>query len=194
MRGFMATPFGKTMLQSWDEFNSVLNSPGTLFQRAQDQYPFIRSNNVNLTISPRDNEGFAETWPAGETGTLDRPRPLNFPMNSTGIEVFKPNQFTTSDVAGEVMHVDPIVNKTRDEFIGTLNPKQLAIVKSQPDYQMSLRMGMSEEGALQNAADAVMRGYVVGQWPEEALKEFGFNIKQNKLLSDLKNYTTTGKK
>lgn len=182
---------GLTTTDLWNEFGSAMSPVPVLFDIAQEKYPFIRANQMGYGITPREGEGFAETWPAGEPGSPERPRPSQFPLDRPAIQVFKPDQFTMADIAGEAMHVDPYVQAKREQLTPTLDTAQQEILKKQLDYTMS--KGMPEDARMKNAVDALMRGYVVGQWPEHALKQFNFTAEQTKMLDDLKKYTTTGK-
>jgi len=167
-----------------------------LVRKATTEYPFIAKHNpaVEVGVGP----GYAETWPVGETGAPDEygnpTRPKSFPTNKVGIQVFRPNDFTHHDLAGEILHVDPYANKARDKLIKSLSPEQIKMLQHQSnDYQATLDEGRPHGEALRNATDAAVRGYVFSQWPEEANASMGYSAPQRALLESLKNYTKTGK-
>ena len=162
-----------------------------LLAHSTAEYPFIKQHNPAITMGTGD--GYAETWPVGETGTADVPRPAALPADRLGISIYRPDAFGPSDLAGEVMHVDPYANEVRGQLQSSFSPAQIERLKSASgDYGMSTRMGMSDAAALQNAMDSAMRGYVVGQWPDSANASMGYNPDQLNLLNALKAYVKTG--
>jgi hypothetical protein len=168
----------------------------TLLARAIKEYPFIATHNPIVTVG--SGEGFAETWPAGETGAPDKAgnptRPKMFPMDKTGIEVYKPNNFTFHDLAGELLHIDPRAAKVRDYLLKTYRPDQWDKLKRHAlDYDESIKRGMKEDWAKQNAIDSAIRGYVVRQWPEEIDRDLSYSEDQKEMLEALKKYIKTGK-
>jgi hypothetical protein len=172
--------------------SNLTQQPLTTLEQAKQLYPFINQHNPVLVENPIEGRGYAETWPIGETGAQDYPRPKHFPLHQVGIEVYKPDQFSAHDIAGEMLHVDKLANMYRTKFKSTLTPEQTAELMQQPDYEMSVKQGQSPEQALQNSADAAIRGYAVGQWPKKEVERF-FTSAQKTLLSGLKDYMKTGK-
>lgn len=171
--------------------DDYLNS---LYQQAIAEYPFIVSHAPVLTMG--QGEGYAETYPIGETGaplpTGGFSRPPSLPINKIGIEVYKPNEFTYKDLAGEVLHGDPVANQVREQLLNSLTPEQLDKLKFHAlDYEQSLKLGMPEELALRNLADSALRGYVLNQFSEEVNKDIGYNEKQKELLKGLEEYMKT---
>jgi hypothetical protein len=168
-----------------------------LLSQATQQYPFIAQHNPAVVVNPQENKGFAETYPVGEAGA---PLPQggfdkhpDLPIDRVGVEVFKPDQFSAQDLAAEMLHIDPVANQTRESLIKTWSPKQLKALKEHAlDYQATLDEGRPEADAIQNATDSALRGYTVGQWPEEVNKALSYRPEQLKMLDSLKNYMTTG--
>ena len=168
-----------------------------LLSQATQQYPFIAQHNPAVVVNPQENKGYAETYPVGETGA---PLPQggfdkhpDLPIDRVGVEVFKPDQFSAQDLAAEMLHIDPVANQTRESLIKTWSPKQLKALKEHAlDYQATLDEGRPEADAIQNATDSALRGYTVGQWPEEVNKALSYRPEQLKMLDSLKNYMTTG--
>ena len=168
-----------------------------LLNAARKQYPFISKHDVKLSITPNDKKpwGYAETWLPGDMGWQGTPeqgfvnRPQHFPPESIGIDVYQPNEFSVHDIAGEVLHADPMANKARDLLAGSLTPRQMQILRNQNDYKMT---NDAEPIKMRNAIDSLMRGYLVGKWPAEAIKEFGLNTEQKRHLDTVKNYMMSG--
>ena len=166
-----------------------------LLAQATKTYPFVAKHNPMVVVNPMENKGFAETYPVGETGA---PLPeggfskhSSLPIDRVGVEVFKPNEFTHHDLAAEMLHIDPIANETRQALIKTWSPEQIETLKHHAlDYQATIDEGRSHEDALKNATDSALRGYTVGQWPEEINKALAYNPKQLQALESLKTYMT----
>lgn len=173
------------------------NYADDLLLQATKLYPFVAKHNPMVVVNPIENRGFAETYPIGETGA---PLPeggfnkhKSLPIDRVGVEVFKPDQFTAHDLAAEMLHIDPMANKTRDILMKSWTPNQLKTLKEHAlDYQATLDEGRPEADAIQNATDSALRGYTVGQWPEEINKALAYNPKQLKALEDLKAYMMSG--
>lgn len=162
-----------------------------LLSKATKEYPFISKHNPVVVLG--QGEGYAETYPIGETG---KPlgegkfsRPDTLPRDKVGIEIYKPDNFDHNDLAGEILHADPVANATRNKLAASITPHQLKVLKEHSlDYQATLDEGRSTKDALQNATDSAMRGYVINQWPEEVNKAMRYTPNQLKLLDNLKTY------
>ena len=167
-----------------------------LLLQAQKEYPFISRHNPSVIVNEGGGEGFAQTYPIGETG---RPlengefsRPKSLPINKIGVEIYQPNDFNHHSLAGEVLHDDPFANQIRSSLQKSWTPEQLKVLKFHAkDYEHSLKTGQSEEQALQNATDSALRGYVVNQWPQEANNDFKYSPKQLQMFQSLQKYMKT---
>ena len=167
-----------------------------LLAKANDTYPFLQRYNPAVMVNEGGGKGFAETYPKDETG---RPlegggfsRPKELPMGRIGVEIYKPDQFSHHDLAGEVLHDDPYANQVRDKLSKMWSKEQLPHLKDMAlDYQASLDEGQSEDRAIQNATDSAMRGYVVNQWPTENNERLAYRPEQMQLLNNLQNYMAT---
>jgi len=167
----------------------------SLLKEATKAYPFVAKHNPMVVVNPMEDKGFAETYPLGETGA---PLPnggfskhSSLPIDRIGVEVFKPNQFTHHDLAAEMLHIDPVANQAREALTKTWSPKQLKTLKEHAlDYQATLDEGRPEADAIKNATDSALRGYTVGQWPEEINKALAYSPQQLKVLDSLKSYMT----
>lgn len=167
---------------------------GAIVSGATQKYGFLKNNSVQAIVNLKQGEGYAETWPASEPGAPDWPRPKNLPMGTNGVEI-KAKDFGPEDYAAEVFsHVDPVGIKAADAFTRSLSKDQIAKLKAESrDYEMSKKMGMSEDLALRNAGMAAVRGYVFGQWPEAAFKSIGLTGQQKAGLEKAKSYAINGK-
>jgi hypothetical protein len=167
-----------------------------LLEQATQTYPFVAKHNPMVVVNPAENKGFAETYPIGETGAPLPEGGFNkhpsLPIDRVGVEIFKPDQFTHHDLAAEMLHIDPMANQTRKTLMESWSPDQLKTLKEHAlDYQATLDEGRSETDAIKNATDSALRGYTVGQWPEEINKALAYNPDQLKSLDALKSYMVT---
>lgn len=167
-----------------------------LLSQATQTYPFVKQHNPMVVMGK--GEGYAETYPVGETGAPLQgggfSRPMTLPVDRVGVEVYKPNEFTPKDLAAEMLHIDPYAAKTRDQLMSSWTPKQLQTLKKHAlDWEATLAEGRPEADAIKNATDSALRGYTVGQWPEEINKALGYSPDQLKTLDSLKMYMITGK-
>lgn len=165
----------------------------TLLDRAQAKYGFLKNLGMQVVENPREGDMYAETWPAGEPGSADYPRPQSIPLEINGVEVLRPDQFSEDDLAGEGFHIDPEARRVSDYLATTFTPEQLDALKGNAaDYEQSIQMGMDEDQALQNSVDSLVRGYVMGQWPPEAIESMGLDEDQRGALESLRAYALTG--
>jgi len=190
----------EALTQKQDPFEFTRNNTkyaSDLLAKAQQEYPFIGMNQPVVKVA--QGEGYAETWPRGETGAPDAmgrdTRPYDFPMNQLGVTVHQPDKFTSADLAGEVLHVDPYANIVRDKLMQTMTPQQWGTLKNEAlDYNESIRQGLSEQRAKENTIDSALRGYAVNQWPESVNQQLNYSPAQLELLNSLKTYMKTGKR
>jgi hypothetical protein len=167
-----------------------------LLGQATQAYPFVAKHNPMVVVNPAKNRGYAETYPVGETGAPLPEGGFNkhpsLPIDRIGVEVFRPKDFTHHDLAAEMLHIDPMANQTREALIKTWSPEQLKTLKEHAlDWQATLDEGRPEADAIKNATDSALRGYTVGQWPEEINKALAYSFEQLKSLDALKSYMTT---
>ena len=163
-----------------------------LMRKAREDYGFISQHNPAVVLE--NGPGFAETYSADETGTPDYPRPAGIPLGRFGVGVRQPNKFTHHDLAMEMLHVDPYANEVRGHLAASLEPQQIEAMKNHYlDDQGSLDEGLSQDHALRNGTDAIMRG-ALGQAPQEVNTAMGFSGPQTALIEGLRNYMKTGKR
>lgn len=171
-----------------------MNAKPDIQIQAEKAYPFIKNHNLKVKVSADPKKPyFAETYLKGDMS--DPARPKEFDKDTLGVEIFRPDNFTHHDLAAEVLHNDEVANTTRQRMQKTFTPRQMSILKEQGDYNYEPdNPEITTQHRLDNATDALMRGYTVGQWPKEALDDFRFNPVQKDHMDALKNYMTTGKR
>jgi hypothetical protein len=163
----------------------------SLLSNAKKEYGFI--NLHNPVVSVGKGEGYAETYPPGEEGSPDSPRPTHFPIHKVGIEVYRPQDFTHHDLAGELLHIDPKANEVRDKLLNSLSPVQMQSLKANSGDYVNYVGKLPEEQNIRNAVDGAMRGYLIGQWPKSAIDQMQYTPQQTQMLDALKTYMQTGK-
>jgi len=176
-----------------DLFNSNKSINDQLNDINPKDYKFLNNLNIKQTTMPYIGKGYAETWPIGETGSPDfMMRPNQLPINQHGISVFKPDKWREQDTAGEGLHIDPIANEYRTKLLQSLSPEQMTEAKRGfNDYNFV--PNLSESRKVSNLTDALMRGYTVGQAPDQFNQSF-YRPEQKQMLNELKNYMHTGVK
>jgi len=161
-----------------------------LLSAAKRDYPFI-SQHDPIIITGDSGEGYAETWPPYEEGPENN-RPKEFPIDKTGIVIGSPEEFSHHDLAGEILHVDPMSHATRENLMKSWTPHQLTELEKQSrDWQTTLNEGRPVEHAIRNATDAAIRGYILNQWPDDANKRLNYRPEQIEKLENLKTYMTS---
>lgn len=166
-------------------------------QQAEEAYKFLENHNFNVVVSKNRGQGYAETYPIGETGSPEEPRPKELPINAIGVEIRKPEEFTKHDLAAEILHADPVANRTREELKASFTPEQIQSLKNTAgDYQATMEEGPKkgiEERALNNATDSLLRAYTIGQWESmQKVKDIGLNQEQIDKLKNLHYYMVHG--
>jgi hypothetical protein len=158
-----------------------------LLNKAQEEYPFIAQHDP-IIVKGDTGEDYAETWPPYEEGA-DNDRPQEFPIDRTGIVIGKPDEFDHHDLAGEILHVDPMSHATREQLMKSWTPKQLTeLEKQSKDWKATLDEGRPVEHAIRNATDAAIRGYILNQWPNDANQRLNYRPEQIEKLENLKTY------
>jgi len=158
-----------------------------LLNKAQEEYPFIAQHDP-IIVRGDTGEDYAETWPPYEEGP-DNNRPEAFPIDRTGIVIGRPDEFSHHDLAGELLHVDPMSHATREQLMKSWTPEQLSTLsKVSKDYGQTLDEGRSTEDAVRNATDAAIRGHILKQWPEDTNKQLNYSSPQMNMLETLRTY------
>jgi hypothetical protein len=155
---------------------------------AEQQFPYLKHHNLDVTVNPQANRGYAETYPMGETGPPNRPAPGD--VNRNRVEIFRPTEFSVNDLAAEGLHIDPYAQKTRNALLPTLTPDQVSRLKEQAgDYAMSVEEGLPERKAMENTVDSAMRGQVFNQDQNRVNEGMNYSPEQMRMLNGLRNYT-----
>ncbi len=141
-----------------------------LLEQAQAQYPILKNYDIGFKSSPNQGKGFLEYWPAGETGTPERPRPQEFAQDRAGVEVYS-DKTRPIDVLGDVVShhmitADPTIKGHYDEFSKSLQPWQHDRLREQ--YQHAQK----EQGETRpfetwkerSGLPGYFRGYPFQQW------------------------------
>lgn len=159
----------------------------SLLDQATAKYPFISQHNPVVVVNPQKDRGYAETWPAGEPGDESYPRPKTLPIDRTGVEIYRPNEFGPDDLAAEMIHVDPKANATRNQIMQSFTGKQISDMASRSlDYQET----QEPSRKLQNGVDAMLRGMVMGQKTDSVVD---LTPDQQAMVAKLKAYATGSK-
>jgi len=145
--------------------------------------------------------GYAETYPPRETGDPKNPRstrPKEFPMDRTGIEVYRP-EMSGADLALELLHADPRAIETRKTLLPTMSPEQLEELRRREDYKYSIKDKLPQQKAYENAMDAAARSYLANkrdlphsQGPASDIEYMEYTDDQKKHLDKLYDYMMSG--
>jgi hypothetical protein len=163
-----------------------------LMQQAQEQYPILRGLGLGYKENFGGGIGYLETWPKDETGTPGSPRPKEFPMGTTGIEVYNPKT-RPIDIMGDVashylIQTDPTVKAFYEQFQQSMTPRQRDIMKEQ--YQHA-RQNEGETRPYdiwhaQTGLPGYFRGYAFDQWGANA--KGMYTTKQIEMFDKMKKY------
>lgn len=164
-----------------------------LFERAQQEYPYLAGKDIAYKYSPQQGRGFLEFYDPQETGSPEYPRPKELPLGKVGIEVFDPKTRPIDILADYVSHYgvekDPYLAQRYQEFIGSMSPQQRQILQQQyqyyqqhPEYQEKRPY---EEWEKASGLPGYFRGYTFNQWenPQEM-----YSPQQIEMLNQVKKY------
>ena len=165
-----------------------------LLEQTRQQYPFIDNVTPIVSYNPGGSTEYrSETWRVGDEGTPERPRPKQFPMDRVGVEVYNPDKFGPSDLAGEMLHVDPRANAAQQSMMKLFTPEQWKILShASGDYGDPNAKDFNLEHARSNAMDSAMRGYTVDQWTPADNAELGYTPEELQVMDSLKQYMKRG--
>ena len=150
-----------------------VGGPHTLMEQAQQQFPILQKLSLGYKYNPGGGQGYLESWPSGEVGSQDVPRPKEFPLNQFGVEIYNPKT-RPEDIMGDVashylVNTDPRTRMYYQQFRQSFTPSQLGILRDQ--YTRARR----DEGETRGFPEwreasgfpAYFRGYPFKQWPEK---------------------------
>ena len=173
-----------------------------IISEAKKQWPVLNNPNLEYLYTPKSgaNVPYLETFPPGETGGPDEPRPKQFPMDKYGIQVYKSDTQPVNVLGDAVVHMmrftDPTVKSYYDQFEKSLTPKQEAILHRQYQWHVDNNGEKRPYGQWysQSGLTQLFGGYVFGgtkKWPQsfytpDQLKMF------DKLMQYLQNAKPAG--
>ena len=183
------------------ELAKVGEKPANVFEQALNQYPVLKTANPVGLISTNtpDGENMLESWKVGEEGTKERPRPMAFPKDQLGVQIFSPKT-TADDVAADIVshhlvNTDPILKDTYNQFASSVTADQKNFLMG--DYENEVKQatlsGKEKPPAFdqwlqQTGIPSAFRGYAFNQYKPEDQKEFGYTDQQKQLLGGVKTY------
>ena len=146
-----------------------------LLEQAIEEYPVLKGHKFGYSENP--SIPYMESWPVGEEGEGSWKRPKNIPIDTFGVEV-PANWATTKgtkskDIAADIAFhyldtVDPVLKKTKQDFIASMTPNQKQILQEQ--YQHAVKNSNEkrpfELWSEMSGIPAWLRGYMFEQWPE----------------------------
>jgi hypothetical protein len=144
-----------------------------ILAQAKQMYPVLNNPNIYYKYSPRaSNTGnYLETYPVGESGGPNDPRPKEFPMDKPGIEVYRKDTRPIDVLGDAVSHLfvntDPTIKKYYQDFQKSLTPAQQKRLQEQYQYaQKNEGEERPYEQWLQiSGLPSYFRGYAFKQWP-----------------------------
>lgn len=164
-----------------------------LFEKAQQEYPYLSGKDIAYKYSPNQGRGFLEFYDPEETGSPEYPRPKELPLGKVGIEVFDPKTRTIDILADYVSHYgvekDPYLTQRYQEFINSMSPEQRQILREQYQYYQQhpeyKEQRPYEEWEKISGLPGYFRGYTFNQWenPQEM-----YSPQQIQLLDQVRQY------
>lgn len=164
--------------------------------QALEQYPILGQMGIQGVVTPGPSKygGGIESWPIGETGEADYPRPTGLASNVFGVQIFDPEKTRPIDVLADVashymVYNDPKMKQFYQDFRESLTPRQQE--KLQRDYEYA-KQNLGETRPFDvfvehSRLPGFFRGYTFGQWPEKYNKEL-FTPDQIKLFDKVRRY------
>lgn len=164
-----------------------------LFEKAQQEYPYLSGKDIAYKYSPNQGRGFLEFYDPEETGSPEYPRPKELPLGKVGIEVFDPKTRPIDILADYVSHYgvekDPYLTQRYQEFINSMSPEQRQILREQYQYYQQhpeyKEQRPYEEWEKISGLPGYFRGYTFNQWenPQEM-----YSPQQIQLLDQVRQY------
>lgn len=170
---------------------------GDVFDAAKRQYPILQKSDIAYKSTPREGPNKLEFWPAGEPGSPESPRPKDFPLNKSGVEIYskdvRPIDVLGDVVSHQLIKTDPKVSDTYKKFEASLTPEQNARLADQ--YEHAKTNGGEtrsfEKWRETSGLPAYFRGYAFKQWPDE-FNKVAYTPAQTKMLDGMMSYLTEG--
>ena len=166
---------------------------GKLFEKAQQEYPYLADKDITYKYSPKQGRGFLEFYGPEETGSPEYPRPKELPLGKVGIEVFDPKTRAIDILADYVSHYgvekDPYLVELYKQFSGSMNPEQRQRLQQQYQYYQQhpqyKEQRPYEEWEKISGMPGYFRGYTFNQWdnPQEM-----YTPQQIQMLDQVRKY------
>jgi len=173
---------------SQQDVNNLITSAG-------DQYKFLKNNDFAATYTgPKGRDGdYLEAWQKGDRGDRSWPRDPKLPVSRAGLEIFRPDTSATDIAADVFSHTDKNGKNYGSQLLNSLSPHQIAQMKKESgDYYQTLRMGLGDKAATQNASSSLNRAAVFNQWGYNGLGNMGINVGQQNIINQAKGYANSG--
>lgn len=141
-----------------------------LMDQAKTQYPILNNYDIKYKENFGRGQGYLESWPPGETGSTELPRPSEFGANDFGLEVYdkttRPIDILGDVVSHHLVNVDPVLKNTYKNFISSIEPWQENILKEQYSHAKE-KYGENrpfDDWKEISGLPAYFRGYPFQQW------------------------------
>jgi hypothetical protein len=156
-----------------DMLAGLVNPDPTLLDQARQQFPALSNYDIAYKNNPGGGQGYMESWPPGETGTPQQPRPAEFSPNRFGVENYnaasRPIDLLGDVASHHLVNIDPTVKQTYQDFTGSLQPFQEDILKGQYQHART-NAGETrpyEDWRTASGVPGYFRGYAFQQWPQD---------------------------
>lgn len=163
-----------------------------LLEQARQQYPMLRDVDIGYTETPKENSGYLEFWPKGETGGQNA-RPNTLPIDKPGLEVYdkatRPIDILGDIVSHQLVHTDDKLKNYYAQFEKSLTPEQHGFLQEQYQHAQE-KQGESRpfaDWAKSSGLPAFFRGYVFEQWPKEDANKY-YTPEQLKMFDEMSGY------
>lgn len=170
----------------------------SLMDQARQQYPILNNYDIGYKNNVGGGQGWMESWPPNETGTLQSPRPKEFPIGQFGVENYRadsrPMDVLADITSHHLINFDPTVKQSYQDFSSSLEPWQTDILKDQYRHAQIFEGETRpyETWKQYSGLPGYFRGYTFQQWPEDFNKQ-AYTPQQMKMLDGVMNYLS-GKK
>lgn len=160
-----------------------------LMTQAVAQYPYLANKNIAYvnTYDPTDTR-MLESWPAGESGDKQYPRPAQIPIDQFGIQNIssktRPIDVLGDYVSHDAVNKDPYLQRAYQAFEQSLPP---TLLKKRYEYAVKKEGERRpyDEWKTASGLPEYFRGYTFDQWPD-AKQMYG--KEQIQILDQIKQY------
>lgn len=191
----MAEQYQPSLPPGTQWLRTVTAPPPDPFAAAARQWPSIAK--IPHTYSQVPGRTNLESWPPGEEGTSDYPRPKGIPMNQFGVEIFDRNIRPIDILADVVSHgtrfTDPRIKDYYQRFVASMTPQQQRRLYEQYGHYF---FGEDERRPFEqwretSGIPAWFRGYAFQQWPKEFTDQ-AYTPEQRDMFDEMMRYLSGG--